>query len=268
MTPPGTPTPDAQALLAVLEATWPAAAMIPCGPFWLRDGAGGGKRVSAATLREDATGFTPADLTRAEAMMRDAGGPCLFRLAVGTGDDATLDRALAARGYGVADPTLLMVAPATAAAPAHPVFALWPPLAVQAEIWEEDHITAPRRAVMARVQGPQTALLGRLGDQPGGAGFVAMGLGGRVAMLHALAVRPACRRAGLARAMMQRAQLWAAEMGAAWLALAVTEANAPARALYEGLGFRVAGQYHYRVAPDVSGPVSGDSSGGDGSRNP
>ena len=38
--------------------------------------------------------------------------------------------------------------------------------------------------------------------------------------------------------------------GADRLALAVTEANASARALYAGLGFRKAGEYHYRRSPE------------------
>ena len=36
-------------LAAVMEATWPAARVWREGPFLCRDGAGGGKRVSAAS---------------------------------------------------------------------------------------------------------------------------------------------------------------------------------------------------------------------------
>ncbi|NJS39630.1 MAG: GNAT family N-acetyltransferase, partial [Rhodobacteraceae bacterium] len=39
-------TPDT--IAAVMEATWPPAHHWQAGPFLMRDGAGGGKRVSAA----------------------------------------------------------------------------------------------------------------------------------------------------------------------------------------------------------------------------
>ena len=41
-------TPDPAMLHAVAEATWPPAATQTLGPVTLRDGKGGGKRVSAA----------------------------------------------------------------------------------------------------------------------------------------------------------------------------------------------------------------------------
>ena len=41
-------SPSVDRLFAALEATWPPASSQRLGPFRLRDGAGGGKRVSAA----------------------------------------------------------------------------------------------------------------------------------------------------------------------------------------------------------------------------
>lgn len=261
--PPNAATPpDAAALMALLQATWPAAARRALGPFVLQDGAGGGKRVSAAHL--SAHDFTDADLDRAEAAMRHAGMRPLFCLPQPAGPKADaafaaaplsaaerLDSVLQSRGYALADPTLLMVAPLALPrrAPDHPVYALWPPLAIQNDLWEEDGVTAARRAVMARCTGARAALLGRLGDRPAGVGFVALGGVPNLAMLHALAVRPDLRRAGMGQAMVLRAMDWAQAEGAQWLGLAVTEANAPARALYQRLGFSVAAQYHYRELP-------------------
>jgi GNAT superfamily N-acetyltransferase len=66
-------------------------------------------------------------------------------------------------------------------------------------------------------------------------------------MIHAVEVRPALRRKGAARQMLNAAAHWAAEQGADRLALAVTEANAGARALYASLGMQPVGQYHYRI---------------------
>ncbi len=47
--------------------------------------------------------------------------------------------------------------------------------------------------------------------------------------------------------MIAAAAAWAAEQGADTVALVVTEANAPARALYSSLGMAPVGQYHYRL---------------------
>jgi len=80
-----------------------------------------------------------------------------------------------------------------------------------------------------------------------GAAFVALSEG--IAMLHALDVANAFRRRGLGRDMVRSAAHWAREAGASQLALLVTKANTPARALYTGMGFTLASAYHYRVLP-------------------
>ncbi|TMV56955.1 GNAT family N-acetyltransferase, partial [Thioclava sp. BHET1] len=42
-------SPDGEAIFAALDASWPAAALHHAGPWLIREGRGGGKRVSAAT---------------------------------------------------------------------------------------------------------------------------------------------------------------------------------------------------------------------------
>jgi GNAT superfamily N-acetyltransferase len=65
-------------------------------------------------------------------------------------------------------------------------------------------------------------------------------------MLHALEVVPALRRQGSAQNILRAAAAWAKGEGADRLSLVVTVANAPARALYAGMGMVEAGAYHYR----------------------
>ena len=113
------------------------------------------------------------------------------------------------------------------------------------EIWAEGGIGPARVAVMERVTGPKTGLLGRLKDQPAAAGFVALHEG--IAMVHALEVRPRHRRAGMGRLMMVQAALWAEAQGARHLAVLCTRDNAGANALYAAMGFSCAGTYHYRI---------------------
>ncbi|HRO12260.1 GNAT family N-acetyltransferase, partial [Amaricoccus sp.] len=205
---------DAALLRAALAATWPAAEERRLGPFLLRRGAGGGGRVSAASLAE--ADAADADLAAAEAAMRAWGQVPLFRLSPG---EAALDARLAARGYLLRDPTLILAAPtdAVAAEPGEAAVFGDGPLACMAEIWAAGGIGPARLAVMARAPAPRCYLLGRLDDHPAGAAFVA--LSGPVAMMHALEVSPAARRRGLGARMTRAAADWARRQGAGTFAL-------------------------------------------------
>jgi len=101
--------------------------------------------------------------------------------------------------------------------------------------------------VMDRAPGPKAWLLGRTGDAPAACAFVAAAAG--VAMLHGLEVVAPARRRGLGALLVRAAAAWARDAGATTLALAVAEANAPAIALYRGIGMAEAARYHYRLAP-------------------
>lgn len=232
--------PPAATLFAALEATWPPAAATRAGPWTIRQGLGGGSRVSAATPAGD---WTPGDIPAAEAAMAALGQAPLFRVAEG---DA-LDAALAARGYRLAYRNCLYGAPVADLAREPPFLSAlphWPPLAVTEDIWADCGIGPARLAVMRRVPGPKTAILARTEDRPAGAAFAAVA--GAIACLHALCVLPPFRRRGSADNMLRRAALWAQDHGAEWLILAVTADNANARQLYASRGMRVVGHYAYR----------------------
>jgi N-acetylglutamate synthase len=226
-------------LHSVVTATWPAARVWRVGPVTLRDGQGGGSRASAATVAGD---WDEVDIAAAEAQMARP----LFMVRDG---EARLDGVLAARGYAVMDPVVGYAAEVASMAVERPppvtTFEVWPPLAAQEEIWAEGGIGPARLAVMERAAGPKVSILGRLDDSPAGTVFVAMDQG--VAMVHALEVRPGFRRRGLGAHMVRAAAFWAGAQGVGWLALVVTEANAGARVLYQGMGMQEAGRYHYRV---------------------
>lgn len=231
-------SPDA--LADVMAATWPPASTWRHGPFLLRDGAGGGKRVSAATV---AAAWTQADLIAAETAMQDRGGPALFMLRP---QDADLDAALAARGYAVVDPvvTYAISTQALTPPPRMATFPHWPPLHIATELWAGGHIGPARLAVMHRAAGPKTAILARSADRAVGVAYVA--LHQNIAMLHALEVSRAFRRQGCAQNILRAAAVWAGQHGADTLALVVTQANNAARSLYASLGMQAVEQYHYR----------------------
>jgi GNAT superfamily N-acetyltransferase len=231
-----------EVLFAAMEATWPAATVTRLGPWTIRDGQGGGKRVSAATA--DAA-WSDTDIPQAESAMAALGQPALFLIRDG---DGALDAALDARGYRIVDPVLAYAGPAADLAvadlPRLAGFPHWPPLAVATHLWAESGIGPARLAVMERVQTPKTAILARSNDRPAGVAFVATA--GNIAMLHALEVAPALRRQGSAHNILTLAARWALDQGADTLALVVTTANDGARALYASHGMAVVGHYHYR----------------------
>ncbi|TDK43943.1 GNAT family N-acetyltransferase [Antarcticimicrobium luteum] len=235
--------PTAPWLFDVIDGTWPAARYVRQGPWILREGQGGGSRVSAASAAGPATA---GDIAGAEQAMRAMGQTPLFMIRPGDGD---LDALLEARGYAVKDPVSAYACPigqlTDIPIPRVTVLQVWEPLAIMREIWAEAGIGPARLAVMARAEGPKTGLLARFNDKPGGTAFVAIHDG--VAMLHALEILPHQRKQGLGQWMMRGAAHWAEKQGAHTLAVVCTRENDGANALYSRLGMSVVGQYHYRI---------------------
>ncbi|PTE20419.1 GNAT family N-acetyltransferase [Cereibacter changlensis JA139] len=228
-------------LYATLDATWPAATTHRAGPWLVRDGQGGGKRVSAVTV---AAPWAADDIPRAEAAQAALGQPALFMLRAG---DAALDAELERRGYAVVDPVTGYAMDLGGLEPAPPMsaFAHWPPLGIAEDLWAEGGIGPARLAVMHRVAGPKTAILGRQNDRASGVAFIA--IHGETAMLHGLEVTPSQRRQGSANNILRCAAAWAQDQGTKRFSLVVTTGNDPARRLYASFGMRSVGQYHYRM---------------------
>ncbi|MGH1463831.1 MAG: GNAT family N-acetyltransferase [Cognatishimia sp.] len=237
--------PNIKTLYQVAEATWPPAAHMSAHGFTLRDGQGGGKRVSAATLNAD---LALADIDAAAQAMRQMGQTPLFQLR--DGEDA-LDAQLAQRGYQLIDPVNIYAAAASDIATELPprtiAIPAWEPLKIMEEIWMTGGIDRSRIDVMHRAVGPKTGFLSRFNDKPAGAAFAAMQDG--VTMLHALEILPAHRRNGLARWALRRAAYWTLDNGGHTLCVICTQENTAANKLYESLGMALSGQYHYRIKP-------------------
>ena len=239
------PRPDiAEEVFAALSATWPAARTRQVGDWVVREGDGGGKRVSSAYAPEGLA--DPNDLSAVMdaplAMVRDS--------------QPDLAARCADLGWREVDPTVLFAAPLQDLAVPPPLvtsfISTWPPLQIAREMWEAQGIGPARQAVMERAEGPKISVLGRCADKPAGVAFVA--LDGPVAMVHALEVLPDIRRNGAASNMMRAAAVWAQDQGAETLAVAVTHANVGGKALYASLNMSAVGHYSYwRQHPDETG---------------
>ena len=229
-------------ILTALDATWPAAARQTMGPWIIRDGQGGGKRVSAATPQSD---WTPADIQTAEVAMQDLGQTPLFMI---TDKDPNLDQALATAGYDIVDPVNIYSTSVdtltTERPPKVSMFSVWPPLAIEIDMWAEGGISDARVNVMKRVQGPKH-LFWRAGMITPRGRFC--GFHGNDAFVHAVEIRNHQRQQGVASWLMKQAAFWAAEQGASRLNVACTKANVAANALYRSIGMKVVGEYHYRM---------------------
>lgn len=245
MTSPADSAPDPEALLAATCAAWPEIAR--CGPFSLRRGGLSGGLMACAEEPLPDAGL-PEAIAAAVARMAETGQAPRFRL--GAGQEG-LDDALARAGLRSSAAGRIHVAPVAGLNVAPPPltgFAVWPPLAIQQQIWAGGGATdAGFCALEASAQeGPCTAILGRLRHRAAGALLVARR--GEIAVIEALTVRPEHRRAKVARHMLATAAVWAASNGAVWIAAAVGDEDAAGQALAASLAMTPVAAYHHRVA--------------------
>lgn len=226
-----------------IDDTWAPAAYHFCGPILIREGQGGGQRVSAATTE---VACTDGEVLAAARTMRTLGQTPLFMV---RGDQPDFDKQLSRLGYAVKDPVVVLEGPLEGEIlePPQPVsaFPIWPPLQIMKDLWAAGGIGPERLNVMARSCDPKTAVLGRVEDRAAGCAFLAVH--GEIAVIHAVEVLAAHRRKGLARNMVRAAAIWAKSRGASRFATLVTKVNAPSLALFASLGLSPVEQYHYRV---------------------
>lgn len=190
-----------------------------------------------------------AAIAAAEEFYRSRGRPVIFSL-----DDAApawLDADLDARGYAAVDPTIVMSRPLDGAwpPPAHAVTLADAPSRGWADRWweVEPRGGAAELAVATRIlRGVPSTYAAIGGGVPDAVGRLTVtdGWGG----IYCMAVREDARRRGLGRAILLALLDAARGDGAHHAYLTVVAANAPARALYAGMGFTEVGGYHYRVA--------------------
>lgn len=227
--------PDIQSLYDATDATWPSASATLQNGWIIKNGAGGGKRVSAA-LQTDPS----AEIEHAEVAMQTIGQDLLFQLR--TGEDA-LDSALASRGYDLIDRVVLLVAPLSALEKSTNIQSSDTPNTALKQIWADGGIGPARFDVMNRATCPKSII--HIDDRA----VAYVGIHNGICMAHAVEVSKSHRRQGLGNQIMQAAAGWAEHQGAVFMAVITVMDNIPARTLYQNLGMTEVGHYHYRIKP-------------------
>ncbi len=228
---------------------WPALTTMVMDGWVLRLSRGYSKRANSLNALAPTTGIDAA-LDGAEPIYRLAGLRPIVRLSPLMPDGA--DSALAARGYLAGDPTTVMTVGLDVRA-GDPQVEI---ATVPTEAWATGFAAANN--VPAQHRDTHDRMLGGLRLPAGFATLhhdgrpIAYGLGvierGLIGLFDIVTL-PAARRQGAGRRLVMSLMAWGQARGATGAYLQVIDANAPAIALYHGLGFRPAYRYHYRLAP-------------------
>ncbi|PIB26548.1 hypothetical protein BFP76_11655 [Amylibacter kogurei] len=225
--------PDIETLYDTIDATWAPFEIQTLNGWQIREGRGGGKRVSAATQTE-----SNAIIEEAESAMTALGQQHIFMIRAGF---PTLEIQLARRQYSIMDATLIMACETSKIAAKHPVDVSQDPSKTQAEIWGAGGIGQERLDVMRRVRVPKTCI----SIQNKAAAFAAIHQG--ICMVHCVEVIESMRRQGLGKQIMQAVAEWAAQNKAHTVCILVVAANHGAKTMYEKMGLVEVGKYHYRI---------------------
>ena len=228
---------------AASEICWPPLNKKNIGPWVIREGEGGGNRVSSTTANDF---FTKEDIFIAENHMQLLNQKNIFQIRE---KDLELDNILERLGYSLVDKTVVyglkIAKMSSPCVPPMTAFNIWPPLRIMKDIWEVGGTTDSRISVMERCKVRKTAILGRIENKAAGCAFISEYKG--IAILQALFVLPSYRRKGLARFLISESVKWVSYADSAYLALMTDKYNKEARGLYDSLGMKIIDKYHYRV---------------------
>ena len=234
---------NSSTIFETIDLTWPAEEFLEFPKWKLRKNINGGKRVSAATAigKPDVP-----DIQFVENTLTKWCQDKLFMIKIG---DSILDAALKERGYSIVDPTNIWSISSKALSkqqiPPVTAYSIFPPLAIQRELWMANGIGASRIEIMDRVETPKTTIFGRTNAKPAASAFVA--IANKIAMVHALIVDQKCQRQGIGKFVMQKAGDWAHQLGVENVVVLCTKKNQSANTFYKSIGMQVIGEYHYRL---------------------
>ena len=232
---------------------WPALHQVWCGDWMLRISGGFGRRVNSANPLNAAAGLADETLAACQTVYRGQGQPVIFR--VPTLLDPTVDARLDDLGYTAEGETITLHADIGA------VDTMLDE-AVEVLSYPSDDWLAAMKLAQERDDDAQdffTRIVRSLMIPAGFAGLrvdddlVALAFGalhGDLLGVESVITSEAHRGKGYARQLLNALFAWAAAAGARGVCLQVEAPNAPAIALYKGLGLTTElYRYHYRREP-------------------
>lgn len=238
---------DPAELEPIAARAWPAVEEGRIGGWRLHASDGYSGRINACWPLEDPGLTLPEAVGRAEAWYAVRGRPAIFKLLDGDDEPVDLARRLAGLGYRPRTRTLVMTGPANGAAePSVRVLTTVDDSfeAVFAAAGAGDPgDTCERLATLRRVPPPRAFALADAAGAPAAIGACAVE--GDWVGVFAMRTNPLHRRAGHGRRVLRALMAAARQAGAKRAWLQVEADNAPALALYRGLGFEAAYAYRY-----------------------
>jgi len=238
---------DPAALEPIAARAWPAAEEGRIGGWRLHATDGYSRRINACWPLADPGMALAEAVTRAEAWYAARGRPAIFKLMDGDDEPADLATHLAGLGYRPHTRTLVMTGPASGEAESA--------VCVHAAVDDtfeavfaaagagDPGDTRERLETLRRVPAPRAFALAAAAGAPAAIGACAVE--GEWAGVFAMRTAPLHRRAGHARRVLSALMAAARQTGARRAWLQVEADNAPALALYNGLGFEAAYGYRY-----------------------
>lgn len=240
---------EVNALEAAAFLSWPALEPEEDVQGWrLRFARGYTKRANSANSTAQAGALDAALLQLLEQRFAERRLAPVFRLVEGTVPTGT-EALLEARGYRLVDPSLVLVRDLLE----DDAVQMEPGQAADAADWLQTFVEVSGKPLQGQdthlqmlqsIDAPCCWAQSGRPPQACALGVLAQGQLG----LFDIATRADLRRQGLAAALVQQVLGWGARQGARRAYLQVMASNAPALALYEKLGFRLAYRYAYRVA--------------------
>lgn len=232
---------------------WPALRQARVAGWILRFANGYTRRANSVNPLHPPEGGLEKAVAACERIYRERGLPPVFRLTSPFAPPG-LDELLERRGYRRADPTRVLrlelrdrpAGPGSSAEVPEATLDGWFPVHA-ALLGMPPQAQAKHRAILEAIVPRRLFALRREGGEAAACGLGV--LEGDLFGLFDLVTAPERRGRGHGAALVAGMLEWAQGHGAAHAYLQVVESNAPARRLYEKLGFDEAYRYWYRVPP-------------------
>lgn len=251
------PNTETSALAARVEEVclnaWPALQEIHYDGWLIRLADGQTRRTNSVNILAEGKLPDEAKVAYCEDVYRRHGLPSHFRILSTAGED--MDRLLERLGYDAQDETTTLFVDFARHAPIPPRAAveLTPNTPTAEWLAERGRISGQTRSETAEVEKilqhlALPAVFAAVRDDDGVVRSVAKGaVHDGIVCLNLVGTDAAHRRRGYSRICLEAILSWAGQCGARGACLQVVSANAPAIALYQGLGFvQELYRYHYR----------------------